>query len=241
LASESWKLIAKLRATLEKRNLPCFAALIMIALTLVACIILAQPPQFIIGATSASWRIDPSDVDQVRYLPGTGTPTGSQQPSAPTDASPNTFAFKVITGVFRVSTTSIKLTSAVDNTRFSKFQITVQRWDSTASAWKDETLYTDISSTVKPYINGLENPLDIGYTHQAALTSGYYLIKLTCLGDTATPVTIIFQYTLYSQPSPYFLLGIVAPALIISFWLLYPASRHKNNEELNPLLNAIAH
>ena len=213
------------KGALWKRSLPYIAALIMIAYILLICIVLARPPGFIIGASTSSWKIDQNGVDQIRYLPGVGTPAGSQQPSTPTDTNPNTFAFKVTTDLLRVCAISIKLTSAIDNTKFSKFQITIQRWDSTASAWKDETLYSGFFSTIKPYINGLENPLDIGYVHHAALASGYYLMKITCLGDTATPITVTFQYTLHSQPSPYFLPGIVAPALVICVWLLYPTLR----------------
>lgn len=216
------QLTAGQKVALWKRSLPYIAALIMIAYVLLICIVLARPPEFIIGATSSSWNIPPSDVDQVRYLPDMGTPAGSQQPGAPTDTSPNTFAFKVTTDVLRVCAVSIMLTAEVDNTKFSKFQITIQRWDTTASAWKDETLYSGLGSTIKPYIDGLKKPLDIGYVNHAASATGHYLIKLTCLGDTATPITVTFQYTLHSRPSPYFLPGIVAPALVICVWLLYP-------------------
>ena len=197
----------------------------MIAYMLLICIVLARPPEFIIGATSSSLRIEPGEVDQVRYLPGTGAPAGSQQPGAPIDASPNTFAFKVSTDILRVGSVGIRLTSPVDDSRFSKFWITAQKWDQAASAWKDETLFAGLGSTIKFYIDGQENPLDIGYIKHDALTTGYYLIKLTCLSDTSTPATITFQYALHSQPSPYFLPGIAAPALVICVRLLYPVLR----------------
>jgi len=178
---------------LEKKVIPCLAALIVIALTLVTCIALAPPQQFTIGATSASWTIYATDVDQVRYLPGTETPAGSQQPSAPSDANPNTFAFKVTTDAFRVCTISIELTSAMDNVKFSKFQITVQSWDATALAWKDETLYaSSMSSTTQCYIDGLTNPMDIGYVHHATSTTKYYLVKVTYLVDTPISMTVTF-------------------------------------------------
>lgn len=224
------ELIRKLRTKLGKKVIPCLAALILVAL--LACIALAPPQQFIIGATRASWTIYATDVDQVRYLSGAGTPAGSQQPSAPSDANANTFAFKVITDAFRVCTISIELTSAMDNAKFSKFQITVQWWDATASAWKDETLSAgSMSSTTKSYIDGLTNPVDIGYVHHAPSTTKYYLVKVTYLVDTPTSITMTFQYTLQTRPSLYFMLGIAAPALIISVWLLYPRSKPKEESK----------
>ncbi|UCE29796.1 MAG: hypothetical protein JSV85_03535 [Candidatus Bathyarchaeota archaeon] len=217
---------ARQKGALWKRSLPYIAALAMIAYILLICVVLTKPPEFIIGATSSSLKIEPGEVDQVRYLPGTGAPAGSQQPGTPIDTSPNTFAFKVTTDILRVGAVGIRLTSPVNSTKFSKFWITAQKWDQTASAWKDETLYTSLGSTPKLYIDGQKNPLDIGYINHDASTTGYYLIKLTCLSDTSTQVTITFQYTLHSQPSPYFLPGIAAPALVICVWLLYPALRH---------------
>ncbi|KPV63699.1 MAG: hypothetical protein AOA66_0655 [Candidatus Bathyarchaeota archaeon BA2] len=161
-----------------------------------------------------------------------GTPAGSQQPGAPSDANPDTFAFKVTTDAFRVCTISIKLTSAVDNAKFSKFEIRVQWWDATVSAWKDKTLYTGaMGPATKSYIDGLTNPVDVGYIHHAASMTRYYLIKVTYLADTVTSINLTFQYTLYSQPSIYFLSGIVVPALIIAVWLLYPTSKFREKFE----------
>jgi len=228
------KLIRKLRIIPRKKVIPCLAALILVAL--LACIALAPPQQFIIGATRASWTIYATDVDQVRYLPGTGTPAGSQQPSAPSDANPNTFAFKIITDAVRVSAVSIKLTSAVDNANFSKFDVRVQWWDATDSAWKYETLYTsDTGSTTESFIDGLTKPVDVGYVHHAASTTKYYLIEVTYCVDTPTSITMTFQYTLQTRPSLYFLLGIASPALIISVWLLYPRSKSREEFEEHAL------
>lgn len=211
------------RGSLWKRSLPYIAGVIMIGYILLICIVLARPPEFIIGATSSSVKIEPGEVDQVRYIPGTGVPAGSRQPDAPIDTSASTFAFKVSTDILRTCSVSIRLKSPLDSSKFSKFQITAQKWDSTTSAWKDEALYAGLGSTAKFYIDGLKNPLDIGLINHAASSTGYYLIRLTCLSDTEAPVTIDLQYTLQSQPSPYFLPGIVAPALVVCVWLLYPA------------------
>ncbi len=194
----------------------------MIIYILLICVVLTRPPEFLIGATSSSLRIEPGDVDQVRYLPGTGNPAGSQQPAVPIDTNPNTFAFKVSTDILRACSVSIRLRSPLASTKFSKFHITVQKWDPTNLVWRDEKLSTGIGSTTKFYIDGLKNPLDIGFIEHVASSANYYLMRLTCLSDTEAPATIDLQYTLQSQPSPYFLPGILAPALVICVWLLYP-------------------
>lgn len=203
------KLLKKLRLLLGVKGFLCLASLVAIASALVAytaTLTVSPTQQFTIGATTASWTVYINDVDEVRYLPGTGTPVGSQQPGAPSDANPDTFAFKVVTDAGRVCAVKIELTSAVDNTKFSKFQITVKRWNATASAWEDETLYTAATgSTTKSYIDGLTaSPTDSGYVHHAASFTRYYLLKVTYsydLVDTVTSITVTFQYTPLPQES----------------------------------------
>jgi len=202
-------LIRKLGAVLGLKGILCLASLTVVVLALVsytASVTIAPTQQFTIGATTASWTVYINDVDEVRHLPGTGTPAGSQQPGAPSDANPDTFAFKVVTDAGRVCAVKIELTAAVDNTKFSKFQITVKRWNATASAWEDETLYTAATgSTTKSYIDGLTaSPTDSGYVHHAASLTRYYLIKVTYsydLVDTITSITVTFQYTPLPQES----------------------------------------
>ncbi|MFQ5621698.1 MAG: hypothetical protein ACE5FT_07730, partial [Candidatus Nanoarchaeia archaeon] len=104
----------------------------------------------------------------------------------------------------KVCAVKIELTSAVNSSKFSKFQITVMRWNATASAWQDETLYAAATgSTTKSYIDGLTAG-DSGYVHHAASLTRYYLIKVTYsydLVDETTQVTVTFQYTPLPQDS----------------------------------------
>lgn len=200
-------MLRKLRVVLGVKGLLCLASLIVVALALVsytATVTIIPATQFTIGATTATWTIYVNDLDQLRYLPGTGTPAGSQQPGPPSDSNPNTFAFKVVTDSDRVCAVNITLTSAVDGSKFSKFEIRVMWWNSTASAWQDETLYADpTGSTTKSFINGL-TPGDHGYVHHAASLTRYYLIKVTYsydLVDATTSITVTFQYTPLPQAS----------------------------------------
>jgi len=200
-------LFRKLRTVLGIKGALCLASLTVVALALVsytATVTIAPTTQFTIGATTATWTIYVNDVEQLRYLPGAGTPSGSQQPGAPSDADPNTFAFKVVTDAARVCAVNITLTSVVNSSKFSKFEIRVMWWNSTASAWQDETLYAGATgSTTKSYIDGLTSD-DAGYVHHAASLTRYYLIKVTYsydLVDATTSVTVIFQYTPLPQAS----------------------------------------
>lgn len=197
----------KLSAVLGIKGALCLASLTVVALALVsytATVTIAPTTQFTIGATTATWTIYVNDVEQLRYLPGAGTPSGSQQPGAPSDDDPNTFAFKVVTDAARVCAVNITLTSVVNSSKFSKFEIRVMWWNSTASAWQDETLYAGATgSTTKSYIDGLTSD-DAGYVHHAASLTRYYLIKVTYsydLVDATTSVTVIFQYTPLPQAS----------------------------------------
>jgi hypothetical protein len=200
-------LFRKLRELLGVKGLLCLASLIVVALALVsytATVTIAPTAQFTIGATTATWTIYVNDVDEIRYLPGTGTPSGSQQPGAPSDPDPNTFAFKVVTDSARVCAVNITLSSAVSSSKFSKFQITVMFWNSTSSAWQDETLYANATgSTTKAYIDGLISG-DHAYVHHAASLTRYYLIKVTYsydLVDETDSVTVTFEYTPLPQSS----------------------------------------
>jgi hypothetical protein len=78
------------------------------------------------------------------------------------------------------------------------------RWNSTVSAWENETLYADATgSMTKPYIDGLTVG-DSGYVHHAASLARYYLINVTYsydLSDTVTPINVTFQYTPLPQES----------------------------------------
>src|SRR3990170_2089132 len=157
------KIRKKLLAIVGVKGLLCLASLTMVALALVtyaATVTVNPTQQFTIGATSASWTVYVNDVNQVRYLPG-----GSAEPTLDTGDS-STYAFKAVTDGNKVCAIKIELTSAVDGSKFSNFNIAVR--SSTGGAWSDETLYAGATgATTKSYINGLTGG-DAGYIHQAA-------------------------------------------------------------------------
>jgi len=194
-------LIRKLKVALGIKGLLCLASLMVIASALVtytAVLTITPTQQFTIGATTASWTIYVNDVNEVRYLPGSGTPAGSSLPAAAPNGGSDTFAFKVVTDAGSASSVNITLASAVNSSKFSKFEIRVKWWNSTAAAWQNATLYDAATGgSVKSFINGLTAG-DFGYIQHAASTTTYYLMWVTYsydLVDTATDVTVTFRYT----------------------------------------------
>lgn len=198
------KPISKLVKILGVKGFLCLAAMTMIALALVpytATVTISQTQQFTVGATSASWTIYVNDVNQTRYLPGSGSPAGSEEPTFNASDS-STYAFKVVTDADKVCAVKIELTSAVNNSRFSKFEITAKYWN--VSVWENETLYNATTgSTTKSYIDGLTSG-DAGYVHQGKSETAYYLIQVIYSYDQVdetTEVTVTFQYTPVPQDS----------------------------------------
>jgi hypothetical protein len=188
----------KFLAALGLKGILCLASLVMIGLALVtysSTVTITPQSQFTLGATSDSWTIYVNDVDKVRYLPSSGTPAGSQEPTFD-DGNSDTYSFKVVTDADRNCAVKIELTSAVNSSKFSKFDITAKYW--TGSAWTDETLYdAPTGSTTKSHIDGLVND-DAGYIHQTTSTTRYYLIKVTYshdLVDETTQITVTCRYT----------------------------------------------
>jgi hypothetical protein len=187
------KIRKKLLAILGAKGLLSVASLITIALALVVytvAVTVNPTQQFTIGASSASWTVYVNDVNQIRYLPG-----GSTEPTLNTGDS-STYAFKAVTDANKVCAIKIELTSAVDGSKFSNFNITVR--SSTGGAWADETVYAaSTGSTTKSYINGLTGG-DAGYIHQVVSTTKYYEVKVTYSYDkvdATAQVTVTFQYT----------------------------------------------
>ncbi|UCF59499.1 MAG: hypothetical protein JSV15_03595, partial [Candidatus Bathyarchaeota archaeon] len=86
--------------------------------------------------------------------------------------------------------------------KFSKFEITVKRWN--GSAWDSETLYDAATgSTTKSHIDGLTSG-DFGNIHQGMLETDYYLVRVLYsydLTDETTQITATFQYTPLPQDS----------------------------------------
>jgi len=197
-------LFKKLEAILGLKGFLCFVSLTIIALALVtytASVTITPTQQFTVGATSASWTVYMNDVNETRYLPGSGSPAGSSEPTF-NASDTETYAFKAVTDADKVCAVRIELISAVNSSKFSKFQITAEYWN--GSAWDAETLYDAATgSSAKSYIDGLTSG-DSGYIHQDTLETTYYLLKAVYsydLTDEATQITATFQYTPLPQDS----------------------------------------
>lgn len=183
----------KLKLILGAKGILCIVSLTMVVLALVtysATVTMTPTRQFTIGASSASWTVYVNDVNKVEYLPG-----GASEPTF-NASNPDTYAFKVITDANRNCSIKIELTTAMNSSKFSNFNITTKYW--TGAAWADATLYTTATgSTTKPYIDGLVSS-DAGYIQQGVSTTKYYLIEVTYSYDKVdetTQVTATFQYT----------------------------------------------
>ena len=182
----------RLSAILGLKGILAIASLTSIAVALVfysASVTVTPTQQFTIGSSSDSWSIYVNEVDQLRYLPGADVePTFS-------DVDTDTYAFKIVTDADKVCAVEIVLDSAVDNGKFSKFDITVDAWD--GDSWETATLYNAATgSTTVTDIDGLTTTA--GYIHQAVSTTAYYLVTVTYsydLVDTNTDVTATFNYT----------------------------------------------
>ena len=190
----------KLGAILGLKGILCLASLTLVTLALVsytATVTITPVMPFTLGATADAWTIYINDLDQVRYLPGEGTPAGSTVPASSPNGGSNTYAFKVDTDAGRSMAVNITLASPADNTKFSKFQITVLFWNATDSSWDAATIYDAATGgSTKSYIDGLTN--DYGYIQQAVSVSRYYLMQVTYsydLVETTTAVSVDFSYT----------------------------------------------
>ena len=143
-----------------------------------------------VGTTTAAWDIYVNDVNQIRYMPG-----GFTEPTLDTGDT-STYAFKVVTDANRVCAVKVTITSQMDNTKFSNFEITVL--SSTGGAWGAETLYAaPTGGTTKASIDGLTQG-DAAYIHQPISTTKYYEIQVTYSYDLVsnnTQISVTFQFT----------------------------------------------
>jgi hypothetical protein len=180
----------KLLVSLGIKGVLCIICLASIATALVtySTAITANPTvQLTQGATSATWTLYVNEVDQVRYLPG-----GFSEPTLST-GNTATYSFKVVTDGNKVCAVKVALDAAVDNTKFSQFDITVR--SSTGSDWGPETIYSASTGTsTKDSINGLTLG-DAAYIHQTTFTTKYYEVKVTYSYDllddnSAVPITL---------------------------------------------------
>jgi len=189
----------QLRAVLGIKGVLCTISLAMIVVALIiytASVAITPTLQFSTGAVSASWTVYVNDVNKARYLPGGATESTFNA------SNPNSYAFKVVTDANQVCAVKIELTSAVNASKFSNFNITLEYWN--GAAWVSGTLYDAATgSTAKSYIDGLTAG-DAGYVHQDISTTQYYLIKVTYSYDKVdetTQVVATFQYTPLPQGS----------------------------------------
>lgn len=193
------KTIRRIGALLGLKGILALTALTTVVVALVTysgTVTINPTQQFTIGATTDTWSVYVNEVNQVRYLSG-----GASQPTF--NASDiDTYAFKVVTDANKVSAIKIELTSAMNSSKFSNFDITAQYW--TGAAWADATLYDAATgSTTKASIDGLTGG-DAAYIHQTTSSTTYYLIKVTYsydLVDETDQVTATFQYTPLPQGS----------------------------------------
>jgi hypothetical protein len=194
----------KLRAILGVKGFLCLLSLAMVVLALVAYtaqVTITPTQQFTIGATTQSWTIYINDVNQIRYLPGSGSPVGSTVPTTqpPTTADSTTFAFYLVTDASKGCSVNITLTSPVNSSKFSKFEIRAMRWVDGVSDWVSTDFYDQPSGGgTKSFIDGLTN--DFGYIQQSGVASTYYLLNMTYSydlpgADTTTAITVTFSYT----------------------------------------------
>jgi hypothetical protein len=112
---------------------------------------------------------------------------------APSDTS--TYAFEVVTDANKVCAIEVELTSAMDPSKFSSFDITVLSSPS-GGAWTAANLYTGpTGSTTTPSIDGLTQGA-AAYIHQGLSLTMYYEIQVTYSYDgDNTPLTATFQFT----------------------------------------------
>lgn len=186
--------IKKIRMALGIKGFLCLLAFVSIATALVSYTseISANPiQQFTVGSASYKWDVYVNEVNQVKYLPGDTT-----LPTLNT-ADSSTYAYKVVTDSNKVCALKIQLTSVIDKTKFSNFNITVLCWNDTNGKWESEKIYAAATgSTVKSSIDGTSG--DLGYIHQATSTKAYYLLQVTYSYDkvdTTTTIDTAVQYT----------------------------------------------
>ncbi len=192
--------LRKLTVSLIIKGLICLICLASVSFALVTytnALTISPTHQLSVGTATATWTIYVNEVNQVRYMPG-----GFSTPTLST-GEPSTYAFKVLTNADNVCAVKMELTSAMDASKFSQFDITVL--SSTADGtWSAEPLYAaSTSGTTKAFINGLM-PGDAAYIHQDASTTKYYLIQVTYTYNPSadnTQIPATFTFTPFTQAS----------------------------------------
>jgi len=184
------KKIAKLVVSIGIKGILCIICLASVGAALVtytSTVTVNPKLQLTSGATTASWFIYVNEQNQMRYLPG-----GFNEVTLAT-SDPTTYCFKVVTDSNKVCAVKVELTSTINASKFSKFQITMR--SSTGDTWGDEPLYSDaLGTNTVSNIDGL-TPGSAAYVHQATSATKYYEIKVTYSYDLVgedgqVPVTV---------------------------------------------------
>ena len=185
--------ITKLFVSLGIKGILCLICLASVGFALVTytnAVTISPTVQLSVGTATASFTIYVNEVNQARYIPG-----GFSEPTLNTGDT-STYSFKVVTDANKVCAVKVDLTSAIDESKFSNFIITVR--SSTGESWGAETLYTaSTGETTKASINGLTLD-DAAYIHQAVSTTKYYEIQVTYSYDKVsdnTQIPVTFRFT----------------------------------------------
>ena len=192
--------LRKLSVSLLVKGLICLICLVSVTFALgtyTNALTLSPTQQLSVGTTTATWTIYVNEVNQTRYLPG-----GFSEPTlSPGDTS--TYAFKVVTNANNGCAVEVELTSAMNASKFSQFDITVLS-SMAGGTWSAEPLYTNPTGTATTAsINGLIQG-DTAYIHQGGSTTNYYAIQVTYsynLVADNTQIPMTFEFTPLPQAS----------------------------------------
>jgi hypothetical protein len=183
----------KLFMSLGVKGALCLICLVAVGFSLVtytSSVVISPMEQLSVGERNASWNIYVNEVNQTRYMPG-----GFSEPTLnPSDTS--TYAFRVVTDSNKVCAVEVQLSSAMNASEFSNFEITVL--SSTGGSWGQEPLYAaSTGTTAKAYIDGLVQG-STAYIHQDVSTVKYYLVQVTYsydLVNQTSQIPMTFQFT----------------------------------------------
>jgi hypothetical protein len=129
-------------------------------------------------------------------------PGGFSEPTL-SSGDTSTYAFKVVTNANNGCAVEVELTSAMNASKFSQFDITVLS-SVTGGTWSAEPLYTNPTGTATTAsINGLIQG-DTAYIHQGGSTTNYYAIQVTYsynLVADNTQIPMTFEFTPLPQAS----------------------------------------
>lgn len=167
----------------------CLASVSFALVTYTGSVAITPTMQLSVGTATVSWTIYQNEQNVEQYMPG-----GSSTSTLSTGDS-TTYAFKVVTDANKECAVEVELTSAMDETKFSNFDITVL--SSTAQGdWSAEPLYTTpTGTTTATSINGLTQGA-AAYIHQDISTTKYYEVQVTYSYDAEnSPMTATFIFT----------------------------------------------